>query len=221
MIIGEITVMHQSFVHADEWMGSSRVPDPPFRRIALMSDPAVCLEILQKIILGHLFRISDDLEDHHIPPVREDERLLLSQGGIVLMVYPIRILIDEFIFNFFWVHCFNSVFDGKTIQNSWFNPDEISPHVRRVDAEPVNFSKIIHRGDPFSFMDFHTRGDTGFFKSASATLIQEGDLEQIMGVQYVLIDPKAFRGESDGCNPTTFSVSAALHLKRGFINVAA
>ena len=41
MVVGEIAIVHQGFVHADEWMAAARVPHAPPGGIALVGDPHV------------------------------------------------------------------------------------------------------------------------------------------------------------------------------------
>ena len=95
MIIGKIAVVHEGFIHAGKRVGAARMPDAPFGRITLMRDPAVGVEILQQIILCQLLGIADDLQYHHVAPVRQDKGFLFAQGGIVLLIQAEAILEKE------------------------------------------------------------------------------------------------------------------------------
>ena len=98
IVVGEIAVVHQRFIHADEGMGAAGMPDAPFGGIPLVGDPAVGLEIVQQIILGDQLRVTHDLQDHQIPAMGQDKGLFLAQRGIELVVQTKRILVDELIF---------------------------------------------------------------------------------------------------------------------------
>ena len=79
MVVGEIAVMHQGFVHAAEGVRPTRVPHLSLGRVALVGNPAVGFEILQQVVLNNMLGIADQLQDHNIASVRKHEGPLLSQ----------------------------------------------------------------------------------------------------------------------------------------------
>ena len=60
MIVGKVAVVDQSLIQTDERMGTTGMPDPSLGGVPLMRNPAVGLEIFQKIVLGDLLGIADD-----------------------------------------------------------------------------------------------------------------------------------------------------------------
>ena len=123
MIVGKITVVNQGFIQPDERMGPAGMPDPTFGGVALMCDPAVGLKILEKIVLGHLFGIADDFQDHDISAVGEDKGLLLSQRRIKLLIETEGVLIDKFVFSLAGIQILKLIFLQRSIlwnrQNPW------------------------------------------------------------------------------------------------------
>ena len=61
MVIGEIPVVNQGFMHAAERVRSARMPDAALGRIPLMGNPDMGFKVFQLIIAGHQFRKSHDL----------------------------------------------------------------------------------------------------------------------------------------------------------------
>ena len=96
-VVGEVAVVDQGLVHADEGVRAGGVPDAALGRIALMGDPDVSREVVHPIVLHHLFGIADDLEDQQVSGVREDERLLLAQGRVEALVQLEAVLVDELV----------------------------------------------------------------------------------------------------------------------------
>ena len=72
-IIGKIAIMDECLVHPNEWVGTAGMPDFPFRRIAMMPDPNVGVEIFQPVIANHIIAVADHLEHEQVFPVRQHE----------------------------------------------------------------------------------------------------------------------------------------------------
>ncbi len=81
VIVGKVAVVDEGLVQPGERVGAAGVPDAPLGRVALVGDPDVGLEGLELVVLGDLLRVADDLEDHHIPAVGEDEGPLFARGS--------------------------------------------------------------------------------------------------------------------------------------------
>ena len=86
MVVGEIAVVNQGLVHADEGMSPSRVPDPALGRITLVADPDVGGHLLDPIIPDHVLGVTDDLEDDQVAGVGEDEGVLFPQGSVIFII---------------------------------------------------------------------------------------------------------------------------------------
>jgi len=48
------------------------MPHAAFRGIALVGNPAVCLEVVQKVVFSYQLRITHDFKYHQIAAVRQD-----------------------------------------------------------------------------------------------------------------------------------------------------
>src|SRR5438552_3092206 len=97
MIIRKITIVHKRLVQSDKWVCTARMPDPALRRIAVVADPDVSLEILQPVIFYNIISIPDQFENNQVLAVRNDECFLLAQRRVVLEVEPVAVLVDELV----------------------------------------------------------------------------------------------------------------------------
>src|SRR6266704_5504478 len=97
MVIRKITVVDERLVQSDKWVCTARMPDPALRRIAVVANPYVSLEILQPVILYNIISIPDQFENNQVLAVRNDERFLLAQRRVVLEVEPVAVLVDELV----------------------------------------------------------------------------------------------------------------------------
>ena len=99
MVVGEVAVVDQRLVQPDERVRAAGVPHAALGGIALVGDPDVGLEIQQLVVVGHLLRVADDLQDHHIAALGEDKGPFLAQGGIISLVELVAVLGDELVFH--------------------------------------------------------------------------------------------------------------------------
>ena len=76
-VVGEVAVVHERLVHADEGVRTARVPDASLRRVAVVADPYVSGEVLEAVCADDVVPVADQLEDDEILRVREHERALL------------------------------------------------------------------------------------------------------------------------------------------------
>src|SRR5713101_5579154 len=97
MIIREITIVDERLVQSDKRVRTTRMPHPAFRRIAVVANPYVSLEILQPIILYNIISISDQFENNQVLAVRDNECFLLTERRVVLEVEPVAVLVDELV----------------------------------------------------------------------------------------------------------------------------
>src|SRR6266702_2744979 len=86
MIIRKITIVDKRLVQSDKRVRAARMPDSALRRVAVVADPDVSLEIFQPVILYNIISIPDQFENDQVLAVRKDECFLLSQRRVVLEV---------------------------------------------------------------------------------------------------------------------------------------
>src|SRR5437588_9175848 len=94
MVIRKVTVVDERLVQSDKRVGSAGMPDPALRRIAVVANPDVSLEILQPVILYNIISIPDQFENNQVLAVRDNECFLLAERRVVLMVEPVAVLVD-------------------------------------------------------------------------------------------------------------------------------
>src|SRR6266487_3550865 len=95
MVIRKITVVDERLVQSDKRVCTARMPDPALRRIAVVTNPDVSLEILQPVILYNIISIPDEFENDQVLAVRDDECFLLAQRRVILEVEPVAALVGE------------------------------------------------------------------------------------------------------------------------------
>src|SRR5439155_3642198 len=97
MIIRKITIVDKRLVQSDKRMCTARMPDPALRRVSVVTDPYVSLEIFQPVILYNIISIPDQFENNQVLTVRDNKRLLLAQRRVVLQVETVAVLVDELV----------------------------------------------------------------------------------------------------------------------------
>src|SRR5438132_8558536 len=97
MIIRKITVVDKRLVQSDKRVCTARMPDTALRRIAVVANPYVSLEIFQPVILYNIIPIADQFENNQVLVVRDNERFLLAQRRVILEVEPVTVLVDELV----------------------------------------------------------------------------------------------------------------------------
>src|SRR5207245_3047152 len=97
MIIRKITIVDKRLVQSDKRVRAARMPDSALRRVAVVANPDVSLEIFQPVVLYNIISIPDQFENDQVLAVRDDECFLLAQRRVVLEVEPVTVLIDELV----------------------------------------------------------------------------------------------------------------------------
>src|SRR5437660_7910557 len=97
MIIRKITIVDERLVQSYKRVCAARMPDPALRRIAVVADPDVSLEILQPVVLYNIISVADQFENDQVLAVGDNECFLLAQRRVVLEVEPVAVLVDEFV----------------------------------------------------------------------------------------------------------------------------
>ena len=113
VVVGEVTVVHQGFVQADEGMRPTRMPYPPFGGVALVGNPHAGALVFQLVILHHLLGVAHDLEHRKVPPVAEHKGTLLSQTGVEGVVQTVGVLVDELVLHGAWRQVLQALFRRK------------------------------------------------------------------------------------------------------------
>src|SRR5438876_11529258 len=100
MIVRKITIVDKRLVQSDKRVCTARMPDPAFRRIAVVADPDVSLEIFQPVVLYNIISVADQFENDQVLAVRDNECFLLAERRVVLEVEPVAVLVDELVLEF-------------------------------------------------------------------------------------------------------------------------
>ena len=219
MVIGKVPVVYQGFIQPDERMGPPGVPDPPPRGISLVGDPDVGLEIFEPVILRGLLGIPDDLQDHHVPAVREDERPLLAEGGVKTPVQLETVLEDELVFHLPAVGPVELISRREIRERVFFDPDEVTVHIGGFHLQVFHLPVVADGGDPLGMVNLQERVDKRGLDGGASLIIQEGHLEEIVFPQHLGRDAKGFRRKADGGDPPAFSVPPIVHLPGGLDDV--
>src|SRR5437763_1174552 len=97
-IICEVAVMDQRFMHADERMRSTRMPDSSFGRIPLMRNPTVRVHVLKLVIFDRLFGVANQFKDEQVAGMAHDKCPFFAQGCIESTVELVGMLKNKFVF---------------------------------------------------------------------------------------------------------------------------
>src|SRR5438093_3414043 len=97
MIIRKITIVDEGLVQSDKRVGAAGMPDTALRRVSVVADPDVSLEIFQPVVLYNIISIPDQFENDQVLAVGDNECFLLAQRRVVLMVEPVAVLVDELV----------------------------------------------------------------------------------------------------------------------------
>src|SRR6266699_1665684 len=97
MIIRKITIVDKRLVQSDKRVCTARMPDTALRRIAVVANPYVSLEIFQPVVLYNIISIADQFQNDQVLAVRDNECFLLAQRRVVLEVETVAVLVDELI----------------------------------------------------------------------------------------------------------------------------
>src|SRR6267143_2372882 len=100
MIIRKITIMHQRLMQPHKRMRAPWMPDPALRRIPMMTNPDMSLEILQPVIPYNIVPKTHQLQYNHVFSMADNEGLLLAQRRVILLIQSVRVLVEKFIFYF-------------------------------------------------------------------------------------------------------------------------
>src|SRR5437867_2685498 len=97
MVIRKITIVDERLVQSYKRVRTARMPDTALRRIAMVADPYVSLEIFQPVILYNIIPVADQFENNQVLAVGNNECLLFAQRRVVLEVETVAVLVDELV----------------------------------------------------------------------------------------------------------------------------
>src|SRR3989442_9947150 len=97
MILRKITVADKRLVQSYKRVRAARMPDTALRRISVVANPYVSLEIFQPVILYNIISVADQFENDQVLAVRDDECFLLAERRVVLEVEPVAVLVYELV----------------------------------------------------------------------------------------------------------------------------
>src|SRR5713101_708677 len=97
MIVRKITIVDERLVQSDKRVCTAGMPDTALRRIAVVANPDVSLEIFQPVILYNIISVADQFESNQVPAVRDNECFLLAERRVVLEVETVAVLVDELV----------------------------------------------------------------------------------------------------------------------------
>src|SRR5437667_9618675 len=83
MVIRKVTVVDKRLVQSYKRVCTARMPDTALRRVSVVADPDVSLEILQPVILYNIISITDQFENDQVLAVRNKECFLLAERRAV------------------------------------------------------------------------------------------------------------------------------------------
>src|SRR2546428_10316047 len=86
MVIRKITIVDKRLVQSDKRVCTARMPDPALRRIAVVADPNVSLEVFQPVVFYNVISVADEFENDQVLAVGNDECFLLAERRVVLEV---------------------------------------------------------------------------------------------------------------------------------------
>src|SRR6266446_6842566 len=95
MVIRKITIVDERLVQSDKRVCTAGMPDPALRRISVVANPYVSLEIFAPVVLYNIISVADQFENDQVLAVRDDACFLLDERQVVLEVELVAVLVDE------------------------------------------------------------------------------------------------------------------------------
>ena len=221
VVIGEVSIVHQGLVQADERMGPARMPDAPLGWVALVGNPHPGHLVLKLVILHHLLGIAHDLQNNEVAPVAENEGAFLPEAGVIGAVQLQRVLEDKLILDGARGQFAQGVLLGKAGKHRLRGPHEVPPHLRRLDLQPRHLLMVLEMIDDVALRHVELGQDELLLHIATGRWFQIGHLDQIMRAQGVSVDALLPWVEARHGDAPAFAVAAIVHLLRGGQEVTA
>ncbi len=176
VVVGEVAVVHQGLVQADEGVRPARMPHPPFGGIALVGDPDVGHQVFQAVVGGCLLGVAHDFEDQQVSPVAKHEGPLLPQAGVEALVEAEAVLVDELVLHLARREVLQVVLLGEAGQHLRLDPHEVAPHLRRFHPQAGHLPIVVQGGDAVALQDVEGGGQVRLLHLRPRCRIQIGDL---------------------------------------------
>ena len=216
-VVGEVAVVHQSDADTlSERMRPTGVSHPSTGGEAMVADPDVSRHVLQSIVAEDIFGIAHDLQDEHVDPMTEHERLRAPLASVELDVERVRGVEHDLV-----EHPLLSVevrgaqagLRLELLDGSNPRADEVAHHLRRFDIEfgqpCLPFVQFGHLMDVV-----HLEGgvDETLLDLAAHRGVEVGDGVEVVFVEDLPRDPELLGVQPDECHASTLAVAAVAHL---------
>lgn len=219
-VIGEVAIVDEGFVHANEGVGTAGVPDAPFGGVAVVADPDVGIDIFELVVADDVIGVAYHFDDEEVAAVGEDKGTGVAGGSVELFIELEGVLEDDLVFDLTTADV-KIVLGLKSVERFLFDTDEILIHFWGTDIEAVEGGVIFDMGSLTAMVDFKNSVDIFFFDISAARLIEIGDNEEIILFENLAGDTKLVWVEANGGDAAPFAVTAVAHLLEGLEHVAA
>ncbi len=207
-IVGEVAVVDECFIESHKGVRSSRMPDLALGGITVVADPNVGPDVVQPVGLDHIIPIADHLQRQQVFSMRQDERPLFAQGGVIGFVQRVAVLIDPFVFQRLARQTLQPVLLAE-------GGDDVLPNVAKVENHLWRASfqagYIIGRHG-VDVMNVKSRQDVARLHLLSGIRLKIGHGQQRILAQDLLRHAELGRVKSSQSRPASLSVAPVAHL---------
>ena len=221
MVIGEVAVMHQRHVNGRKRMGAAGMPDAALGGETLMGNPFVGAQLFNFVILYNGFGITDHLEDHDVPAMREHEGPFFTQRRVIFLIEVEAVLVDEFILHLVAVELLQMVLRNEHIEHQRFHADEVTADIRRQHLQTRHGFPVGDLVELRGGRDIKERLDELRLDFRLQLCVDKRHVQQVMAVEHLPADAELFRDEPHRGDAAALAVAAVVHLARRFVNVPA
>jgi hypothetical protein len=206
-VVGKVAIVHQSLVHANEWMGAAWMPDLTLGRIAMVPYPYVGAQPFDTVMPYDIIAIPDHLQNQHVLSMREHEGALLARGGIEGAVQAIARLVDDLILDLVRLDAIKPVLSLELF-------DQIGLHAHKVliyDGR-LDLKLCVAILDVADAINFEVRFYVAALHLSARIRIQIGYRQQVIPAKNFLLDAELIMVEPRSCYAAPFPVAAISHL---------
>ncbi len=218
LVIGEIAVVHERFMKRAERMAAAGMPHPAARGVPLVGKPDVGLEIVEFIIPDDILRITDDLQDHHVPAVGHDKGTLFAERRVIVGVDLETVLINKLVLRVAAVEGCEIIIRYILVEDVILDADEVAHDVRGPDLE-AEAAVVIDRGQLLGFIDCEMAFDESVLDLGGRARVEKRDVDHVVVVQDLPGNPERPGEESHGADSAALPVAAVVHLHGGLEDV--
>ena len=190
------------------------MPDASASRVTLVSDPDVGLKVIELVVPDHVFRITHDLQDHHVSSMRKHKSLFLAERAVEPFVQANAVAAHKLVFREPVRHALKAVFFDESFQHLGLHPYKSPPDVRGLYVESFDVSVVTHMVEDLFFGYLKEGLDQVLFQSSQACGIQERHVEHVMRIKDFASDSQHLRVHAHRCYSAPFTVPAIVHPDR-------